>query len=72
MAPFFVQQESNTIPYNLWLTNMCSCYIILLIKEVIQHMKITKAYQFRLYPTKEQKILIHKILDVQDFYIIRC
>ena len=51
---------------------MCSYYIILLIKEVIQDMKITKAYQFRLYPTKEQKILIHKILDVQDFYIIRC
>ena len=23
-------------------------------------MKITKAYQFRLYPTKEQEVLIHQ------------
>ena len=47
---------------------MCSYCIILLIKrEVIQHMKITKAYQFRLYPTKEQEILIHKTFGCTRF-----
>ena len=46
---------------------MCSHYIILLIKEVMQHMKITKAYQFRLYPTKEQEVLIHKTFGCTRF-----
>ena len=45
----------------------CSCYIILLTKEVMQHMKITKAYQFRLYLTKEQEILIHKTFGCTRF-----
>ena len=33
----------------------------------MQHMKITKAYQFRLYPTKEQEILIHKTFGCTRF-----
>ena len=30
-------------------------------------MKITRAYQFRLYPTAEQEILIHKTFDCTRF-----
>ena len=33
----------------------------------IPHMKITKAYQFRLYLTKEQEILIHKTFGCTIF-----
>ena len=33
----------------------------------MQHMKITKAYQFRLYPTKEQEVLIHKTFGCTRF-----
>ena len=33
----------------------------------IPHMKITKAYQFRLYLTKEQEILIHKTFGYTIF-----
>jgi len=29
-------------------------------------LKRNRAYKFRLYPTKEQEILIIKLLDVQD------
>ena len=30
-------------------------------------MKITRAYQFRLYPTKEQEVLIHKTFGCTRF-----
>ncbi len=30
-------------------------------------MKITKTYQFRLYPTKEQEVLIHKTFGCTRF-----
>ena len=33
----------------------------------MQHMKITKAYQFRLYPTKEQEVLIHQTFGCTRF-----
>ena len=64
---FYYNRKVIQCPTIYGLTNMCSCYIILLIKEVMQHMKITKAYQFRLYLTKEQEVLVHKTFGCTRF-----
>ena len=39
---------------------------------VIMIMKINRAYQFRLYPTKEQEVLIHKTFGCTRFVYNYC
>ena len=44
----------------------------MLLSGVIMSMKIHKAYQFRLYPTKEQEVLIHKTFGCTRFVYNYC
>ena len=44
----------------------------MLLSGVIMNMKIHRAYQFRLYPTKEQEMLIHKTFGCTIFVYNYC
>ena len=44
----------------------------MLLSGVIMIMKIHRAYQFRLYPTKEQEVIIHKTFGCTRFVYNYC
>ena len=46
--------------------------LIFLLSGVIMIMKINRAYQFRLYPTKVQEVLIHKTFGCTRFVYNYC
>ena len=56
---------------NKFLTNVC-IYSMILLSGVIMIMKILKAYQFRLYPTKEQEVFIRKTFGCTRFVYNYC